>query len=114
MALPEIPALRLPLLEIVANPGPHLNKALVEELASWLNVSDDELKLSVKSGAEGLFLNRLRWAKVTIRKAGLLEVPEEGFVLITDAGRRVLEHPPAIIDTKFLKQFPSFVELFGK
>ena len=35
-------------------------------------------------------------------------------MLITDAGRRVLEHPPAIIDTKFLKQFPSFVELFGK
>jgi restriction system protein len=45
-----------------------------------------------------------------LKKTGFVRQPKRGVVEITDEGKRVLENPPARIDGKFLKQFPSYRE----
>jgi restriction system protein len=45
-----------------------------------------------------------------LKKAGLLEAPRRGHVVITDRGRSVLAQEPNRIDVKFLEQFAEFIE----
>lgn len=83
---------------------------VTDGLADQLGVTEEERKELLPSGAAPVFYNRTAWAKTYLKKAGLIESPKQGTVVITKRGLDVLKKNPSAIDVKFLKQFSEFVE----
>lgn len=83
---------------------------VTDGLAKQLGVTEDEQKELLPSGAAPVFYNRTAWAKTYLKKAGLIDSPKQGLVVITKKGLEVLKQNPKAIDVKYLKQFPEFIE----
>jgi MrcB-like, N-terminal domain/Mrr N-terminal domain/AAA domain (dynein-related subfamily) len=110
MAIPKNQELRLPLLRLISDGREYSNAETVTSLAAQFNLSRDERAVMVPSGRERQFDNRVRWAKVALRKAGLLDIPREGFVTITASGKKLLDEPPQVLDNTFLMRYAGFAE----
>src|SRR4051794_1038349 len=110
MSIPEYQDFMLPLLRAVADGGAHRLRELVGPLADAAGVSADEKELLLPSGQNTFVNNRVQWAKTYLKKAGLLEQPQRGFIRITATGRAVLDQQPNCIDTDYLRRFPTFVD----
>jgi restriction system protein len=87
---------------------------VVEIIANELKLSELERLERLPSGKVTVLYSRVSWAKVYLTKAGLLEAKSRGVFCVTNAGRKVLAENVTAIDNEFLKQFPSFVEFFGR
>ena len=83
---------------------------VTDELARQLGVTEDERKELLPSGAAPVFYNRTAWAKTYLKKAGLIDSPRQGIVVITKRGHEVLKRKLGSISVKVLKQFPEFIE----
>ena len=97
----------LPLLEAVKDGNDHSNREVAALLSEKFQITDAELREVLNSGA-GVFVNRIAWAKVHMRKAGLLDIPSRGMTRITPQGLTVLSQRPTKVNLRFLKQFPSY------
>ena len=69
----------------------------------------EEQKELLPSGVAPVFYNRTAWAKTYLKKAGLIDSPKQGIVIISKRGIEVLKKKPSSINVKFLKQFSEFV-----
>lgn len=83
---------------------------VTDGLAKQLGVTEEEKKELLPSGAAPVFYNRTAWAKTYLKKAGLIDSPKQGIVVITPRGIDVLKRNPTSINARFLKQFAEFVE----
>lgn len=83
---------------------------VTDKLAEQLGVTEDERKELLPSGAAPVFYNRTAWAKTYLKKAGLIDSPKQGIIIITKRGQEVLKKKPNSINVKLLKQFSEFVE----
>lgn len=54
-----------------------------------------------------------RRARTYLKKAGLIQYIQRGHFQITDRGKSVLAHNPAVINVAFLRQFSEFLEFHG-
>src|ERR1700746_845341 len=99
----------LPLLKSLADGEEHKFSELVTQLGSQLNLNEDELSKLLPSGTQEIFTNRVGWARLYLKKAGLLDAPKRGFLQITERGRKILSEGHERIDTKFLERFPEFI-----
>ncbi|MBI3837130.1 MAG: restriction endonuclease [Planctomycetia bacterium] len=97
----------LPLLEVIRDGNDHSNREIEASLTEKFGISDAELDEVLKSSAS-VFVNRVAWAKVHMRKAGLLDLPSRGMTRITAGGLAVLSQRPAKVNLRFLIQFPSY------
>ncbi|MDN3600208.1 restriction endonuclease [Mucilaginibacter myungsuensis] len=100
----------LPLLNLLANKQAYLLKDLIEPLARHFNLTDDDLNELLPSGQGFLFANRIAWAKTYLKKAGLLESPKRGIVVLTARGESVLKEKPVKIDNALLRRFQEFID----
>ncbi len=111
MPIPTYEDLMLPLLkEYAASSGPRSLKELVPILADKLGLSEQEMAERLPSGRQGLFHNRLHWAKTYMGKAGLVSSPARGLAQITERGRAVLQQDPERVDGATLAQFNEFTD----
>jgi restriction system protein len=111
VTIPTYEDLMLPLLREYATTGSPLSiKNLMPILAQRLGLSDEDLAERLPSGRQGLFHNRLHWAKTYMARAGLLDSPARGLAQITERGRAVLRDNPERIDGNTLAQFAEFTE----
>ena len=108
--IPDYQTLMLPLLKLVSDGQAHQYRNLIESLAVQFEVSDVERKELLASGNQSIFDNRVGWAKTYLKKAGLIESPKRATFIITELGRQALVNRPDRIDTKYLRQFPAFLE----
>ena len=108
--IPDYQSIMLPLLRYISDSKEHKMRNVTDGLADQLGVTDDERKELLPSGAAPVFYNRTAWAKTYLKKAGLIDSPKQGIVVITKRGLEVLKKNPSSIDVKFLKQFSEFVE----
>ena len=99
----------LPLLKSLADGEEHKFSELVTQLGSESKLTEDELSRLLPSGTQEIFTDRVGWARLYLKKAGLLHAPKRGFLQITERGRSVLSENHERIDAKFLEQFPEFV-----
>ena len=104
----------LPLLRHVQDGGDYTIAGSRDILAEEFNLSEDERKQRLPSGAANRFYNRLAWAKIYLERAGLIEKIRRGVFRISNSGREVLASPPERIDIPYLMQFPSFAEFRNK
>jgi len=108
--IPDYQTLMLPLLKLVSDGQEHKYRELIENLAAEFQVTDQERKELLASGNQPIFDNRVGWAKMYLKKAGLLSSPKRATFIITDTGRKALSKKPERIDTRYLRQFPAFLE----
>jgi restriction system protein len=108
--IPDYQSIMLPLLEHISDGKEHKMRNVTDELANKLGVTEEEQKELLPSGAAPVFYNRTAWAKTYLKKAGLIDSPKQGVVVISKRGLDVLKEKPRSINVKFLKQFPEFVE----
>ena len=59
---------------------------------------------------QGIFKNRIGWARTYLKKAVLVEATRRGVFKVTERGQKTLQSNPHRIDAKFLERFPEFVE----
>jgi restriction system protein len=110
MAIPDFQSIMLPLVRLCGDGQEHTTGDAVESLAIEFSLSEDDRKALLSSGVQGVFANRVSWAKTHLKMAGLLENPRRGVVKITPRGLEVLRKKPSAINLKFLRQFPEYVQ----
>ncbi len=111
MAVPDYQSIMLPLLQFAHEREAEFSKDdAVNDLATRLDLTDDDLKEMLPSGIQSTFVNRLSWAATYLKKAGLLEATRRGFYQITPRGEGLLKKKPTAINVKTLRQYPEFLE----
>ena len=100
----------LPFLRFLSDGQEHSLRDAEGSLAEHFSLSDTERAELLPSGQQGVFKNRIGWAKSYLKKAGLIEALKRGVFKITDRGVKTLATNPARVDIRFLQQFPEFVE----
>lgn len=108
MAIPDYQTCMLPLLKYHADGKEHTNRDSIDTLAKEFNLTDAERRMMLPSGVQGLFDNRVNWARTYMKKAALLESPKRGVHKITKRGLEVLRKNPKRIDVAYLGQFQEF------
>ena len=107
--IPDYQSIMLPLLEFIADGKEYKMRNVTDELAIKFGVTEEEQKELLPSGVAPVFYNRTAWAKTYLKKAGLIDSPKQGIVIISKRGIEVLKKKPSSINVKFLKQFSEFV-----
>lgn len=107
--IPDYQSIMLPLLEFIADGKEYKMRNVTDELAIKFGVTEEEQKELLPSGVAPVFYNRTAWAKTYLKKAGLIDSPKQGIVIISRRGIEVLKKKPSSINVKFLKQFSEFV-----
>mgnify|MGYP003594081254 FL=1 len=108
--IPDFQTIMLPLLKEISNRNEFTAKDVNSNLSKYFNLTDDELQEMLPSGKQAVFVNRVAWAKAHLKIAGLLESPKRGSFKITPKGLEVLNQNPEIINLKFLKTLPDYIE----
>jgi restriction system protein len=108
--IPDYQSIMLPMLEILADGKEYKARDLTDLLAAKFNATDEERKELLASGTQGIFDNRVGWARTYLKKAGLISSPKRATFIITDLGQKILKEGINRIDAKYLRKFPSFVE----
>ncbi len=109
MAIPDFQSIFLPLLKACADGQEHTKQELLPLLAKQFGLSDGDLAVKLASGKQGMFDNRVGWAKSYLKQAGLLENLRRGVFKITARGLQVLNENPQPLNVRYLKRFPEFV-----
>lgn len=110
MAIPDYQTVMLPLLKQLSDKRTYILKDLVQKLSKEFRLTEEELQELLPSGQAFLFANRVGWARTYLKKAGLIDSPKRGAVVITNRGLEILKRQPKKIDNNLLKQFPEFVQ----
>lgn len=110
MAIPDYQTIMLPLLELIGDKQEHLFRSVVTTLGRTFKLTEDELSEMLPSGFSLLFANRVAWARTYLKKAGLIDSPKRGIIIITSRGLKVLKAKPNRIDNELLKEYPEFLE----
>ena len=109
MAIPDYQTCMLPLLQHLADGAEHTLRDTEERLAEHFRLSATERAELLPSGQQGVFRNRVGWARTYLKKAGLLESPKRAVFRITERGLTTLAAKPSRIDVRYLEQFPEFI-----
>lgn len=106
--IPKYDEIMLPLLKMLGDGREYSTRECIERLAKVFQLTDDERRKLVSSETQPIFNNRVGWARTYLKKAGLVEIPERGYIKITERGKKVLEESPEKIDVKYLMKFEEF------
>ena len=110
MAIPDYQTCMLPFLRCLSDGAEHTLRDAEESLAEHFKLTPAERAELLPSGQQGIFKNRIGWARTYLKKAALLEAPKRGVFKITERGIKTLATNPTKIDAKYLEQFPEFIE----
>lgn len=106
--IPDFQTTMLPLLSSMSDDKTLEAKELQELMLQHFNITDEERKITIPSGTQSLFYNRVAWALSYLKRADLIYSPERGKYRITDTGLTVIKNPPERITVKFLKTLPGY------
>ncbi|MBA3962339.1 MAG: restriction endonuclease [Chthoniobacterales bacterium] len=110
LMIPAFQDLMLPIVVMCATRGSESisNREFMATLAEQFSLTDADREERLASGKQSRFENRVYWALVHLRRAGLIESTGRGLNRISDRGHDVLRESPDRIDLKLLSQFPEF------
>lgn len=110
MTLPTYDQILLPLLEYIKDDKLYKVSDISDEIRDkYFQLTDEEKKIKVSNG-KTKFHDRLTWARTYLKKAGLVEDPERGFVRISNEGKKLLNSGIKEITLETLNQYSSFKE----
>ncbi|MEM0498946.1 MAG: winged helix-turn-helix domain-containing protein [Methanothrix sp.] len=94
MAIPDYETIMLPLLEFAADQKEHSFSEALDAMAKRFNLTDEERNKLLPSGKKTIFGNRMFYARVYLKQAGLLEYTKPKHFRITQKGIDVLKSNP--------------------
>ncbi len=111
MSIPDYQSIMFPLLRYSGDNQEHSLRECIETLAGHFNLTHEERKQLLPSGKQGIFDNRVGWAKTYLKKPGLLVNTRRGYLKITQQGQNILkDNSIQEINVEFLQRFPEFVD----
>ncbi len=113
MAIPKFTDFMSPMLEWLQDGEAKHYKSYTPFIVDKLKISEDDQNILLNSG-QPLFENRYGWARLYLKNAGLLEVPQRGQIKITDTGLSFFKSGKTITGVKDLEQFPKYNEWRSK
>lgn len=111
MPIPTTFELTYPLLRLVKQGEISIQDA-TERLADELSLSPAERAETLSTGKRQ-FYDRVSWARVHLRQAGLIDLPARGLMRITHAGESELKNN-APIDRKMLLKYKPYQEFIAR
>jgi restriction system protein len=109
MPIPTFQQIMLPLLEVFKGGQIFHIKDTENILAEVFQLDKEEiLQTYSKTNQTKIFLDRIGWAKIFLKKAYLLEQVERGKYKITKRGLELLATKPTEINVKLLKTYSDF------
>ena len=114
IGIPDFQSIFLPLLKACADGKEHTKQELLPLLAKQFGLTEAELSIKLASGKQGMFDNRVGWAKSYLKQAGLLEIMRRGVFRITARGLQVLDENPQPLNIRYLKRATEFLAARGK
>ena len=104
MPIPSINKIMGPLLEHLESGGPSSPHEVLDHICKKFNMTDEEMDARNASGTSTKIKNRVVWAKVGLKQAGLLDVLPEGGWKITELGAEKIRSGfrPTISNTRSL------------
>lgn len=115
MAVPDYQSLMLPVLSEASKGDGEVRIGDVRiKIAEQLKLTPEDLEKRLPSGRQGVFENRVHWAKFYLGKAGLIESTRRGRFKVTARGQQVLDAHLERIDNDFLSQFDEFRQFVEK
>ena len=103
----------LPLLRAISDGKEHTMASIISAVSDDLGLSEKQRNEKMPSKRKRRITyvyHRLGWAKTSLQRAGLLEMPNRGYAKITQQGLDVLKDPPDEISRKYLQRFESYRE----
>lgn len=110
MAIPDYQTCMLPFLRFLADGAEHSLREAEDDLADYFKLTPAERAELLPSGQQGVFKNRVGWARTYLKKAALIESPKRGIFRVTERGKQTLASNIQKIDAKYLERFPEFIE----
>lgn len=110
MTIPDYQSMMLPLLQLAGDGQEHVIGDVIERLAEYFQLTDEDRRELLPSGQQARFDNRVHWARSYLKQAALLESAGRGRFRITSRGIDVLNARPDFINIAFLRQFDEFRE----
>ena len=83
MSIPDYQTVMLPLLEHLGDKEEKATRETLDALASKFNLTEEEKRNYYLVVSSQFFSNRVGWAKVYLKKAGLIESTRRGYYKIT-------------------------------
>lgn len=108
--IPDFQTLMLPFLKHIGDNEEHSKKMVVEELASTMQLTDEEQQEMLPSRNQSVFYNRVTWVMAHFKAAQIIENTKRGFIKITPLGMEILRQNPSTINLRYLKQLPTYIE----
>lgn len=113
MNIPDFPVVMASVLQMADTEKNY--KQAVQILKDKFNLTDEEVSETVKSNKRMTVIkNRVAWSVSYLYQAGLLSRPRRGYFLITPQGEEARKMNLESINTRFLMNYPSFVEFRHK
>lgn len=112
MEIPSYHALYKPFLQAICDGQAYSIKAVRENAAQMLALTEAELAARLPSNRQTVFANRIGWAKTYLLKAGMLTSPRRGYVQITEKGRELLSLKVPITNEVLAKRSVAFQEFW--
>lgn len=110
MPIPDYQTIMLPLAKFMSDEKEHNVRDMIDHLAGVFQLSTEERRRLLPSGNDIAFDNKVKWSRLYLGKAGLLESTRRGHWKIAKLGLKVLSQNPSRIDVKFLEQVPQYRE----
>src|SRR5579872_3083204 len=107
MAVPSLFDLTLPVLRLAAAAEINYSDA-AEKIVQELKLTPEDASEMLPSGRERKLVNRIKWAKVELGMAKLVETTKPSHFRATEDGRKVLSSKPTRIDRNYLMNIPAF------
>lgn len=111
--IPKYHEIMLPLLKMLGDDKEHQIRECIDRLSQEFQLTDEEKRKLLQSGGP-IFDNRVRWARLYLYKAGLIEAPKRGYMKITERGKKILEENLQKIDKQYLMKINEFEEFVKK
>lgn len=84
-------------------------KIVKEDIATEMEISDEDRSKMLDSGSQTVFDNRFGWSRTHLKHAGLIVYAKRGVYKITERGLKVLKLQNGPFDNSVLMQFSEFV-----
>ena len=107
MAVPNFQAFFRPFLEAISDGQEYSIKEMRVLLSKSMSITEEDLQLTVKSGQQTQFNNRVSWTKTYMTKAAAIDNPGRGLIRINERGR-VLLRKAGDLSSRDLDDFAEF------
>lgn len=113
MAIPKYFEFFAPVMECLLDEKEHSTKDIRNYCVSYYSITEEELQERLTSG-QYKYSNRIAWAEIYLKNAGLIESPSRSKYIITTLGKQAAKNGVQNITLEYLTQFESFRQFKGE